>query len=72
MKRLNCRGCGRALRNVEVALNLKLRGRATGVFLCEECLAKSLNGTPAELREMARFFTENGCELFSGHYVDGE
>ncbi len=72
MKRLLCRSCGRSLRNPEVALNLKIRGKAVGVFFCEACLAERTDSTAAELRDLARFFSENGCELFSRHYVDEE
>ena len=72
MKRLYCRDCGRSLRNPEVALNLKIHGRGTCVFFCENCLAEQTDSSIAELREIVRFFTENGCELFSRHYVDEE
>ena len=72
MKSLLCRECGRRLRNPEVALNLKFRGKGTGVFFCENCLAEQTGSTVAELREMVLFFTEYGCEIFSGHYVDEE
>ena len=72
MKRLLCHGCGRSLRNQEVALNLKIRGRSIGVFYCEDCLSERTDSTAGELRELARFFTENGCELFSRKYVNEE
>ena len=72
MKRLYCRDCGRSLRNPEVALNLKIRGKAIGTFFCEACLSERTGSTIAELRDLARFFAENGCELFSMHYVDEE
>ena len=72
MKLLICRGCGRRLGNPEIALNLKLRGRGIGGFFCENCLSEQTGSTVAELREIIRFFTENGCELFSVHYVDEE
>lgn len=72
MKRLLCRDCGSSLGNRETALNLKLRGRSVGVFYCESCLARRMDSTAGELRELARYFSENGCELFSAHYVDEE
>ena len=72
MKRLYCHGCGRPLRNPEVALNLKLRGRGIGFFYCEGCLSERTGSPAADLREMVRYFTENGCELFSRPYVDEE
>ena len=72
MKLLLCHDCGRRLRSPEVALNLKIHGRGTGMFCCETCLSERMDSTVADLREMARFFMENGCELFSRHYVDEE
>ena len=72
MKRLRCHTCGQSLKNPEVALNLKLRGRGIGFFYCEGCLAAQTGSTPADLQELVRYFTENGCELFSRHYVDEE
>ncbi len=72
MKLLLCRECGRRLCNPEVALNLKIHGRGTCLFFCENCLAEQTDSSIAELREIVRFFTENGCELFSRHYVDEE
>ena len=72
MKRLLCHGCGRSLRNQEVALNLKIRGRSIGAFYCEDCLSERTDSTAGELRELVRFFTEHGCELFSRQYVNEE
>ena len=72
MKHLYCRGCGQSLRNPEVALNLKLRGKGIGCFYCESCLSERTGSSPADLRDLVRYFTENGCELFSRHYVDEE
>ena len=72
MKLLLCNTCGRRLRNPEVALNLKIHGQGTGAFFCEDCLSEQTDSTVTELREMMRFFMENGCELFSRHYVDEE
>ncbi len=72
MKLLRCRGCGRRLRNPEVALNLKIHGRGTCAFYCENCLSEQTDSSVEELRELVRFFTENGCELFSRQYVDEE
>ena len=72
MKRLYCYSCGERLLNSEVALNLKLRGRSVGLFFCAACLAERMDTTADELQELTRYFTENGCELFSRHYVDEE
>ena len=72
MKRLYCRTCGQPLKNPEVALNLKLRGQGIGFFYCEGCLSARTDSTSADLRELVRYFTENGCELFARHYVDEE
>ena len=63
MKRLLCHDCGRSLRNQEVALNLKIRGRSIGVFYCEDCLSERTDSTVGEL---------HGCELFSRQYVNEE
>ena len=70
MKRILCRKCGENLGNREIALNLKLRGRAVGTFFCLHCLAKQTGGTENELARMADFFRANGCELFARRYVD--
>ena len=72
MKRLPCNECGRSRRNQEIALNLKIRGRSIGVFYCEDCLSERMDSTVGELRELARFFSEHGCELFSRQYVNEE
>ena len=70
MKRILCWCCEASLGNTEIALNLKLRGRAVGTFFCLRCLAERMESAPEELAQLARFFQENGCELFSRQYVD--
>lgn len=70
MKRILCRCCEASLGNTEIALNLKLRGRAVDTFFCLECLAERMDSAPEELSQLACFFKENGCELFSRQYVD--
>lgn len=70
MKRLLCIGCETVLRNDEIALNLKLRGRSTGTFFCMNCLARQMDCGVDELSELARFFRRNGCELFQRNYVN--
>ncbi len=70
MKRILCRCCDLSLGNTEIALNLKLRGRAVGTFFCLRCLAERMESAPEELSQLAWFFKENGCELFSRQYVD--
>ncbi len=70
MKRILCRCCEASLGNTEIALNLKLRGRAVGTFFCLSCLAGRMESAPEELAQLARYFQENGCELFSRRYVD--
>ncbi len=70
MKRLLCGDCGAALTNTEIALNLKTRGRAVSFFFCLHCLGKRMGCAPQELKSLAAFFRENGCELFSRVYVD--
>lgn len=69
-KRIRCGDCGGLLGDTETALNLKLRGRAVGVFYCLNCLAARTGAEAGELAEMAEFFRANGCELFARHYVD--
>lgn len=71
MKRILCVDCGRSLGDTEVALNLKLRGRATGRLSCLACLAQKLDCDEEKLRSMAEYYRENGCELFARVYVDG-
>ena len=70
MKRLGCAVCGRNLTNTEIALNLKLRGRAVSRFFCLSSLSRQMDCTEKELLDMAAFFRENGCELFSRQYVE--
>lgn len=70
MKRILCGACRRALDNDEVALNLKVGGRAASRFFCLPCLASRTGADEAELRKMTAFFKENGCELFERRYVD--
>ena len=69
MKRILCARCGASLNNTEIALNLKLRGRALGTFYCLGCLAAGMEKTPEELKDLAAYFRDNGCELFSRQYV---
>lgn len=70
MKRIGCGDCGAPLGNMEIALNLKLRGRAARTFFCLQCLGQQLDCPREELKRMAVFFRENGCELFSRQYVE--
>ncbi len=70
MKRILCRDCEASLNNTEIALNLKLRGRAVGTFFCLRCLAERMESAPEELQQLAWFFKDNGCELFSRQYVN--
>lgn len=70
MKQIRCGDCGVPLGNTEIALNLKLRGRAAGTFFCMQCLGKQLDCPREELKRIADFFRENGCELFSRRYVE--
>lgn len=70
MKRLLCAACCRCLDNMEVALNLKLRGRAVSRFFCLSDLSVHFACTEKDLLEMVSFFRENGCELFLQQYVE--
>lgn len=72
LRRLLCRDCGKELIDREIAMNLKLRGRAIGTFFCMGCLAERVSGTVEELEQMADYFTRNQCELFQRKYVDGK
>ena len=72
MKRLDCRRCARRLTNLEIALNLKLSGRAASTFYCLSCLADRYDVSEEQLMAWAKFFKENGCELFSRQYADDE
>lgn len=72
MKRLGCRRCARSLTNVEIALNLKMRGRSVSAFYCLSCLADGYDMDKEKLMEWAAFYRENGCELFLRRYVDDE
>lgn len=69
MRRIRCEGCQSLLGNTEIALNLKLRGRAVSRFCCLSCLAERLDCTRETLKEMAAFYKDNGCELFAREYV---
>ena len=70
MKRLLCKDCQRVLVNDEIALNLKLRNRSIGTFYCLGCFSKRFDLEKNKLTEMAAFFKENGCELFTRRYVN--
>ena len=70
MKRLLCRDCFAELGNMEIALNLKIRGKAAGTFFCLRCLGDRMDCDPEELKRLAAYFRENGCELFSVTYVE--
>ena len=69
MRRIRCEGCQSLLGNIEIALNLKLRGRAVSRFCCLSCLAERLACTREALEEMAAFYSGHGCELFTRKYV---
>lgn len=69
MKRILCGDCGKTLGNTEIALNLRLRGRAIGTFFCLSCLAERLDCGEETLERAARHYRENGCELFARVYV---
>jgi len=69
MRRICCEDCQSSLGNMEIALNLKLRGRAASRFCCLPCLAKRLDCTRAALEETAAFYSSHGCELFAREYV---
>ena len=56
MKRIGCGDCGAPLGNMEIALNLKLRGRAARTFFCLQCLGQQLDCPREELKRMAVFF----------------
>ena len=70
MKRVSCRKCRDKLLNRDIALNLKLRGRAAGTFFCLRCLAEQVDSTKEELIRIGEYFQTNGCELFAFQYVD--
>ncbi|MDR2505040.1 MAG: hypothetical protein LBD16_02925 [Oscillospiraceae bacterium] len=69
MNQLLCGGCREPLCNDEIAVNLKLRGRAVGTFFCMDCLSERIDCAKDELLRMAVFFRENGCELFAREYL---
>lgn len=69
MRRIGCEGCTRTLANTEIALNLKLRGRAVSRFFCMDCLALRCDCSAEKLTELAQFYRSNGCELFAREYV---
>ncbi|MBE5799068.1 MAG: hypothetical protein E7321_03860 [Clostridiales bacterium] len=69
MRCIRCEGCKSLLGNMEIALNLKLRGRAVSRFYCLSCLAQQLGCTRSALEEMAAFYSSGGCELFAREYV---
>jgi len=69
MRRILCEECKASLGNMEIALNLKLRGRAASRFACLPCLARRLGCAQALLEEKAAFYRSHGCELFACEYV---
>lgn len=70
MKQLLCRQCSEILSNLEVAMNLKMRGRSASTFFCLGCLSEGYDMSREKLLEWADFYKKNGCELFSRNYVD--
>ncbi len=67
-----CMICGMPLTNDEVALSVKLCGLACAQLRCYECAAAQMNATAHELREMAAWFRESGCEHFQRDYITGQ
>ena len=55
--------------NTDIALTLKLCGRASSRFFCRPCLALRSDCSVEKLTELAEFYRSNGCELFSREYV---
>ena len=69
MKRVFCCSCGAIMGNTEIALTLKICGRAASHFFCRKCLALRCDISVEQLDDMAEFYRSNGCELFSREYV---
>ena len=61
---LFCDACGCRMEGDEIALNKKLNGVDTEVFLCLTCMAEDLGVTEQDLQNKIEDFKESGCKLF--------
>ena len=59
-----CMNCSKKLKKDDIALSMKYFGRQIEKFKCINCLAKSLNIKPKELKEKIKEFKQQGCALF--------
>ena len=59
-----CDNCGKKLDKDTAALNQKLMGTETEIYLCLGCLAEELDTSEEELQAKIEDFKEEGCVLF--------
>lgn len=59
-----CIYCNKSITKLETGLNMKFYGRNINKFVCIKCMSKQFNVTQKELRERAKEFKQNGCNLF--------
>ena len=59
-----CCCCDKKLKKNDIALSMKFYGRQIEKFKCIKCLAEDLGVTQKHLRERAKEFKKNGCDLF--------
>ena len=64
MEKRNCDNCGARLNKDTRALNQKLFGKETEVYLCLDCMAEELDTTVEELLQKIEDFKDEGCVLF--------
>lgn len=59
----NCE-CGNHVNDIAIGLNMKLYGRNIKKFKCLKCLASDLGKKQKELKQLAKEFKNQGCNLF--------
>ena len=59
-----CIECSKKLKKDDIALSMKFYGRHIEKFKCIKCLALDLHTTEKELKQRAKVFKQDGCNLF--------
>lgn len=59
-----CMRCSKILKKDDIALSMKYYGRNIEKFKCIKCLSKDLNVDVHKLKEKAKEFKQQGCNLF--------
>lgn len=59
-----CMCCDKKLKSIDIALSMKFYGRNIENFKCIKCISKDLGVKVKELRDRAKQFKNQGCDLF--------